>query len=311
MFSNNPKVASFYPTAKKTNHFNNYQNANFINQNVGNQNFANQTVNNELNFINNNYNSVSDSVELALITVNLNYPRFKSMNVHEVETYIKNMAINNAYDNKKYLLALNILLNEAKKMQQNLIIKQNIPQNEKSKINNNSIDFNNVAVIEPDEFNLDINSQMTTQITPQPNFFIKQDFTNQSNVSQPKFAIKQNRNLDLSTFHGNPFGVTKITNNNPVSSVRPINRMNDNLSNFNTSINNNDNTSNYQTATNFASDDFSDNFSNNFSQRSLSTSNIIKQGSFIQNTSTVFASGGKRRTSNLDVGSSNNYLSFQ
>jgi hypothetical protein len=302
MFSNNPKVASFYPTAKKTNHFNNYQNANFINQNLGNQN-----VNNEFNFINNN--SLSDSVELALITVNLNYPRFKSMNIYELETYIKNMAINNAYDNKKYFLALNILLNEAKKIQQSLIIKQNISQNEKSKIEpkiNNSIDFNNVAVIEPDEFNLDINSEINKP-TPQSNFFIKQDFTNQTNVSQPKFTIKQNRNLDLSTFHGNPFGVTKITNNNPVSSVRPINRTNENISNFNTTINNNDNSSYYETATNFASNDFSD----NFSQRSLTTSNIIKQDSFIQNPSTVFASGGKRRTSNLDVGSSNNYLTFQ
>jgi len=302
MFSNNPKVASFYPTAKKTNHFNNYQNANFINQNLGNQN-----VNNEFNFINNN--SLSDSVELALITVNLNYPRFKSMNMYELETYIKNMAINNAYDNKKYFLALNILLNEAKKIQQSLIIKQNISQNEKSKIEpkiNNSIDFNNVAVIEPDEFNLDINSEINKP-TPQSNFFIKQDFTNQTNVSQPKFTIKQNRNLDLSTFHGNPFGVTKITNNNPVSSVRPINRTNENISNFNTTINNNDNSSYYETATNFASNDFSD----NFSQRSLTTSNIIKQDSFIQNPSTVFASGGKRRTSNLDVGSSNNYLTFQ
>jgi hypothetical protein len=261
-----------------------------------------QTVNNELNFVNNNYNNlVSDSVELALITVNLNYPRFKSMNIHELETYIKNMTINNTYDNKKYLLALNILLNEAKKIQQGLIIKQNISQNEKSKINNDSIDFNNVAVIEPEEFNLDINSQMTTQTKPQTNFFIKQDFTNQTNVSQPKFTIKQNRNLDLSTFHGNPFGVTKITNNNTASSVRPISRMNDNISNFNTSINNNDNSSHYESATNYASDDFSDNFSNNFSQRSLTTNNIIKQGSFIQNPSSVFASGGKRRTSNLDV----------
>jgi hypothetical protein len=302
MFSNNPKVASFYPTAKKTNHFNNYQNANFINQNLGNQN-----LNNEFNSINNN-NSLSDSVELALITVNLNYPRFKSMNMYELETYIKNMTINNAYDNKKYFLALNILLNEAKKIQQSLVIKQNISQNEKSKIEpkiNNSIDFNNVAVIEPDEFNLDIKSEINKP-TPQTNFFIKQDFTNQTNVSQPKFAIKQNRNLDLSTFHGNPFGVTKITNNNPVSSVRPINRTNENISNFNTTINNNDNSSYYETATNFASNDFSD----NFSQRSLTTSNIIKQGSLIQNPST-FASGGKRRTSNLDVGSSNNYLTFQ
>lgn len=304
MFSNNPKVASFYPTAKKTNHFNNYQNANFINQNLGNQ-----TINNELNFINNNNNSMSDSVELALITVNLNYARFKSMNMYELETYIKNMTINNTYDNKKYFLALNILLNELKKIQQNLIIKQNISQNEKSKINNNSIDFNNVAVIEPDEFNLDINSQINHSVPPS-NFFIKQDFINQSNVSQPKLAIKQNRNLDLSTFHGNPYGVTKITNNNPASSVRPINKTNDNITNFNTTINNNDNSSYYETATNFVSDDFSNNFSNNFSQRSFTTSNIIKQGSFIQNPSTVFASGGKRRTSNLDVGSSNNYLSF-
>lgn len=302
MFSNNSKVASFYPTIKKTNHFNNNQNANFINQNLANG----------FNNFNNN-ETTSDSVELALITVNLNYARFKSMSIPELDNYVKTLAFNNSFDNKKYLLALNILLNEAQKIQHSLIIKQNIPQNEKSKIEskiNNSIDFNNVAVIEPDEFNLDINSEINKPV-PKSNFFIKQDIINQTNVSQPKFTIKQNRNLDLSTFHGNPFGITKITNNNPVSSVRPINRTNDNITNFNTTINNNDNSSYYETATNFASDDISDNFSNNFSQRTFTTNNIIKQGSFIQNPSTVFAGGGKRRSSNLDVGSSNNYLTFQ
>lgn len=300
MFSNNSKVASFYPTIKRTNHFNNNQNANFINQNLSNK----------FNNFNNN-DTTSDSVELALITVNLNYARFKSMSIPELDSYVKTLAFNNSFDNKKYLLALNILLNEAQKIQQNIVIKQDVKQNNQKtffekKTSDNSIDFNNVAVIEPDEFNLDINSEINKP-TPQSNFFIKQDFTNQTNVSQPKFAFKQNRNLDLSTFHGNPFGVTKITNNNPVSSVRPINRTNDNITNFNTTINNNDNSSYYETATNFASDDFSD----NFSQRTLTTSNIIKQGSFIQNPSSVFASGGKRRTSNLDVGSSNNYLTFQ
>lgn len=308
MFSNNPKIASFYPTAKRPTNF--YQNTNL----VGNNNIYN---NEKFNIFNKNEsNNISDSVELALITVNLSYARFKTMEREELENYIKTMAYNNGYDSKKYLLSLNILMGEFNKIQQSYIIRQDLykEQNKPKTALENTLmvqqkfNINELAVIEPDEFNLNI-PVIPINKTPTTNFIFKND-TNFDNLTQQSqnFSIKQNKNLDMSTYSGNPFGVTKITNNNPVSSVRPINQINKfNIDNSNTI--DKSNSLNTESLQNHNRNYYTDN--DNMTFNSQNTNNIIKQTSFIQNPSSVISSGGKRRTSNLDVGTSNNYIIIQ
>jgi hypothetical protein len=291
MFSNNQKIASFYPTGRK-NHNNNYK----FTQQTTSQNFVN-FINDNKNVGSNEY--ISESVELALITVNLSYARFKTMNMDELDNYVKTSSFDNSFNNRKYLLALNILLREKQRVQQTEIIKQEPLKNQKEKnvLNNNFNNFSQSLVYEPDEFKLDFNVFETD------NKKIFNINNNHQSVETPKFSIKQNKNLDLSTFNGNPHGIVKITNNNPANSVRPFHKLNETTANSDlTSIAENTEYTQYNEATNY----------DNYSQyQSQNTNSIIKQGSFIQNPATVFANGGRRRSSNLDVGSSNNFISFQ
>ena len=171
----------------------------------------------------------------------------------------------------------------------------------------NKIDLNHVAFVEPDEFNLDISSrQDNSSNTNASNIhasFINNtypDYTNnqayQQNQTQ-KFATKQNKSLEMSTYNGNPYGVVKFTNSKPANSVRPINSL--------TRTNN-------DLSTQFDNMSFSDNMTQMTHTTNMSyapsQNSIVKQTSFMQNPLAVQSNGGKRRSSNLDVGSSNNYV---
>jgi hypothetical protein len=300
MYSNNTKVASFYPTVKKPLN-------NFINQNFNSTNQINLNKGSSINNTNNNINNISDSVELALITVNLSYPRFKTMNHDELDNYIKTMAYNNNFESKKYILSLNILLNELNKIQQNNIAKQVIHMDEikpnanlEKRILVNNFDTSQMAFIEPDDFKLNIPITQTTSTISNTSFSIMNNAnsynTNSDNVTSQsqKFAIKQNKNLEMSTYNGNPYGIVKITNSQPGNSVRPFNYI---------SKTNNNNLSKHSFIDNTNDMSYTDNMTNTTNQNG-----IIKQSSFMQNPSSVMANGGKRRSSNLDVGSSNNYV---
>lgn len=294
MISNNTKVASFYPTAKK-------QLNNFLNPNLKTN--VNQNIINKGTTINSNTN-ISDSVELALITVNLSLPRFKSMNKDELDNYVKTLAYNNSFDSKKYMLSLNILLNEHNKQQQDNVLKQVIHMEEtkpvlEQKIIMNSYDARQMSYIEPDEFKLNISTSHTVQPIIQNPFSIMNNIKNDdsSNISQG-FSIKQNKNLEMSTYNGNPHGVVKIINSHAGNSLRPLNAMN---------RNNDNSTTNYSFVNNTQNDMSDMSYNDNFTNRT-NHNNIVKQTSFMQNPSTVMANGGKRRSSNLDVGTSNNYV---
>lgn len=289
MFSNNQKIASFYPTTKRNN---------FIPVQTNKQN----NVNNNFNLTRETQNNqMSDSLELALITVNLTYARFKLMDANEIDNYVKTMLFNNSYDSRKYQLALNILLEENNKLQKSYVIKQiSAAEQNKSKsmleekISFNKIDYSQIPVNIPDEFNLNISSIPTTPLPISTiNFGNNTNNDNTSQQTQP-FFIRQNKNLDLSTYSGNPLGITKITNNNPINSLRPINKLYDSST---TNVN-----------TTYMTDMTDLSFIDNSSVNSRISNSIIKQTSFNQNPSTVLANGGKRRSSNLDVGSSNNYV---
>ncbi|AYV80304.1 MAG: hypothetical protein Gaeavirus28_3 [Gaeavirus sp.] len=67
------------------------------------------------------YTQVDDSLELALLTLNLTHPRYKTMEKHELETYVRSLAFCSG-EQRKHLLALNILL---KDMSKSGFIKQN------------------------------------------------------------------------------------------------------------------------------------------------------------------------------------------
>lgn len=292
MISNN-KVSSFYPSAKKP--LNNFVNPNL--RIIGNQNLINKG-----HSINNNH--TNDSVELALITVNLSLPRFKSMNRGELDNYVKTMAYNNSFDSKKYMLSLNILLNEHDRLQQDNITKQIIHMEEtkpksamEQKVNLNNYDARQMAYIEPDEFKLNTQPQ---QIQPQNPFSIINIIKNDdsSNVTN-NFSIKQNKNLEMSTYSGNPFGIVKITNSQPGNSLRPLNSVS----------RNNDNSTKYSIVDNMTDMSYNDNLTNRTTMVNKTNQNsVVKQTSFTQNPSTVMANGGKKRSSNLDVGTSNNYV---
>lgn len=311
MFSNNTKISSFYPTNKRPNTHNNNSFTNNKN-NLSNNNINNLFINNQ--FLNYQNDSISSSVELALITVNLSYPRLKLMSVEELDNYVKTMAYNNSYDSKKYLLALNILTEEIEKKQNN-VIKQQLPNNQNKNnkdLQNNKINMNEVLYIEPEEFNLNTNfnsnnndylTNHTNQSKSNSVFFLNDTNTSENNY---KLFARQNKNLDMSTYSGNPLGTFKITNNEPFNSVRPINQFHKNdskylynqLNNDNDIIANNDNNNNFNSQFTFKNN-YSSNINNN---------NIIQQTSTLSNPQMFMTNGKNRRTSNLDVGSSNNYV---
>lgn len=288
MYSNNTKVASFYPAVKKPLN-------NFINPNLKT---TNQNNFNKGSPINNTGNNISESVELALITVNLSYTRFKSMNRDELDNYVKTMAYNNNFDSKKYILSLSILLTEMDKIQQNNIVKQIIHTDEpkktfEQKIIVNNYDVSQMAFIEPDEFKLNnsINQTPPTIASNTP-FTIMNNRNSDNMTSQTQqFSIKQNKNLEMSTYNGNPYGIVKITNSHPGNSVRPLNHV--------------------SKTNNMSMNSFIDNTNDMSYTDNMTTTRqngIIKQTSFTQNPSTLLANGAKKRSSNLDVGTSNNYV---
>lgn len=337
MFSNNSKVASFYPTNKRPI-------ANFHNHSLTNPVSAHT---NNISFINNqaiNYQdkSISDSVELALITINLSYVNFKSMNREELDNYVKNVAYNNNYESKKFLLALNILNAEIDKTHNNIIQQTpvNNSNNNKSHFDSqeNKINMNEVMCVEPDEFDLDTNMTNFDNSTcysheshPQTISFINNANNKNMINSGQQFIIKQNKNLNMSTYSGNPMGTFKITNNQPVNSLRPINQSHKNDFEI---VNQQDNISNISNMTasihlskpdinlNFASlhDDTSrqniisqHNHNSQYKHNSQygqtpNVNNIIQQTSTLSNPLMFQGNGGRKRTSNMDVGNSNNYL---
>lgn len=277
MFPNNTKTTSFYPI-KKSNHIN-FQNLNFNNTNYNFQNI----INNDNEYV------INDSVELALITLNLTYKQFKIMNYDDLDNYTKVVAGNHSFDNKKFYLAFNILANELYNLQQKQIIKQEVSREQTHIKNNPFINYNqNALVIEPDEFKLNLCSLTNTKPI---NKNIAQTQVHTQDNTQQQFNLQPKRNLDLSTYSGNPFGMPKITNNNYGNSIKPIYRLNEpknNLSNDKTSIatfNDNKSYTDYNT------------------MKTQTNNSIVRQSSFIQNPN-IFANGGKRRSSNLDVSSS-------
>jgi len=301
MFSNNTKISSFYPTIP-----NNF----FTKTNTTN---TTNTTNNDLSSIRNmplNFQdkTISDSVELALITINLSLAKFKSMNKDEVENYVKNIIYNNSFESKKYMLALNILINETDRTFNN-IIKQQLPNKNNNQSNlfnfnfqENKINLNDAICIEPDEFNL--NTDNTTKIdyntTKLDNNTFFNDNTNNSNQT---FFIKSNKNLEMSTFNGNPMGTFKITNSLPANSLRPINQTKK-------LFNQTDNTTNYSNTTKpiYLSDpNLPKKSSHQLTTNIKSNNNVILQTSHLANQNS-FSNNGKKRSSNMDISKSNDYI---
>jgi hypothetical protein len=323
MFTNNTKIASFYPTSKRPN------NSNYFNQLSNTSLTTTSNKNNNLTFLNNgeaiNFQdkTISPSIELALITINLSNGRFKSMSREELDNYVKTMAYNNSYDSRKYLLAFNILNAEIDKIHNHIIIQQpSLNKNtiEKSKLeknmSNNRINMNEMICIEPDEFKLNTfsNGEKSdyTSMTSNSNYYLNSQSvpmkSNHSIINQnfdSKLASKQNKNMDMSTYNGNPMGLFRITNNNPGNSVRPINPIIkqdfDNTSCL-TNINHQDNTSSVNNIYNQSQN------LTQYSKQAINHNNIIQQSSIITNGNNFQTNGGRRRTSNLDVGNSNNYV---
>jgi hypothetical protein len=273
MISNN-RVASFYPSTKKMS---------FTSVNPT-QKITNQGIFYKGQAINEQY--TNDSVELALITVNLSSARFRTMTSNSLEVYIKTMAYNNSFDSKKYLLALNILLNELGRIQQGNVSK-NFIQMEHTKptsileqnIMTDKIDFNNISYVEPDEFKLNFPSNKTTTNHTEQTIYNISNNTNVNNNQNQQLFFKNNKNLEMSSYSGNPSGIVKIINSKPGNSLRPFNQVS------------RDNTTQHS-----------------FSNSNSTHNNVINQSSFRQNTSSVIGNGGKQRSSNLDVSTSKNYL---
>lgn len=310
MYSNNQKISSFYPTSKKTsNTYNSANSSRIKNTILSNQNpniniQSNQPTNTTINFVEKN---ISDSTQLALLTVNLTWQRLKSMELFELENYIKTLAYNNSFDSKKYLLALNILTQELILIKNQItnflpIQKDSAPKNNNQETNK-KINMNEILCIEPDEFNLDINLSKTKFHFDQSNQLnqstqsnqlnqFNQQFDNMTNSNNSrKSNFNMNRSLDMGSLTGNPFGSVKINNhtaNNPMVN-NPKNTENFNMDNYSmNSYSVHDLHSNFYTN--------SDNFSSNSIIRQ--TSPIAKTNNFSMN----------RRSSNLSVGNSNNYL---
>jgi hypothetical protein len=304
MFTNNSKIASFYPTSKRPN------NSNYFNQFSNTSLTSPSTTNNNLTFLNNGEaiifqdKTISPSIELALITVNLSNGRFKSMSREELDSYVKTVAYNNSHDSRKYLLALNILNAEIDKNQNHIIIQQSslnkntIEKSHLETMNTNRIHMNENICIEPDEFKLNTFSNSN-----------KSDFTcmssNYNSNLNSKFASNQHKNMDMSTYNGNPMGLFKITNNNPGNSVRPINQIIkqdfDNTSCL-TNINHQDNTSSVNNIYNQSQN------LTQYPKQAINNNNIIQQSTIMTNPNNFQTNSGRRRTSNLDVGNSDNYV---
>lgn len=335
MFTNNSKIASFYPTSKRPN------NSNYFNQ-FSNTSLTNpSTTNNNLTFLNNgepiNFQdkTISPSIELALITINLSNGRFKSMSREELDNYVKMTAYNNSNDSRKYLLALNILNTEIENNQNHIIIQQpSLKKNtidkshlEKTMSNNriNMNNMNNMICIEPDEFKLNIISNSDkSDCTSNSNYYLNSQSvpmtTDNSIFNQnfnSKLASKQNKNMDMSTYNGNPMGLFRITNNNPGNSVRPINPIIkqdfDNESCL-TNANHRDNTCNTSNTSNISYASSVNNIYNQsqnltqYSKQAINHNNIIQQSTIMTNPNNFQTNGGRRRTSNLDFGNSDNYV---
>jgi hypothetical protein len=336
MHSNNSKIASFYPSQKRP------SNQNLFNNNLGNSVGIFPNNNDKGLFINNhpiNYHddTISDSLELALITVNLSYIRFKSMNKEELDNYVKTTAYYNSHDSKKYLLALNILNSEIDKTKNNLIIKQQpTNQNKNNKSQNysfeNKINMNDMICVEPDEFNLNtgamhidnisIINQSKLQSTSFNDTHNSQNLGNSYNTnihdSNQKFPFKQNKNLDMSTYNGNPLGTFKITNNLPMNSLRPINQLNKQNTQF-TNREDNSNTSNqinensqFNSYNSYIThNSHNPNYDYSYENSTLNRNGIIRQTSTLSNSSMFQGNNnGRKRTSNLDVSNSNNYITI-
>jgi len=242
--------------------------------------------------------SITSSVELALITVNLSWVKFKSMTRHELEVYVKAFAYNNSFESKKYLLALDILFTEMDKTHNN-IIKQILPINksqpEKSyleKAMGNKINLSETICIESDDFNL---------LTKPNNNFQTNGFLTQANNNLSVTNNGHNsfdtysKNLDMSTYTGNPFNMTKITNSLKTVN-QPKNNFTENYSDNSVPQTIMHNGQQYQ-------------LQNNTNQVSQ-PNNIIQQTSLLSSQTNVQFNGGRRRTSNMDVGNSNNYVTI-
>jgi hypothetical protein len=146
--------------------------------------------------------------------------------------------------------------------------------------------MNEIICIEPDEFNLNINNNSCNS-TSDNSFQLKQthNIFDNSNTERSNFTENKNRqNLHLSTYSGNPYGISKITYSEPFNSIKPLNQ-NNNRNNY---INNQDNNTN----------------TNNFNK--FGNNNIIQQTSKLSNQNLFQNNGGRRRTNNLDISSSNN-----
>jgi hypothetical protein len=345
MYSNNQKISSFYPNSKKnpnsqwtknipqTNPIPNI-NPNPTN-NSGSNSGSNLGSNSIINFSEKN---ISDSVQLALITVNLTWQRFKSMELYEMENYVKTLAYNNSFESKKYLLALNILsqeLSQIKNQITNFLLTQSkTPSKDNNTYNtyntfnserSNKINMNEILCIQPDEFNLDINtynkSSRFSQMTFDDNSHLThldtcEKFNNGSKYNNFKKTIP-NRNPDMN-FSGNPFDSVKITNSNK----NFINVVSDNnsLSSFTSVISNNQNHSNlnnHDLHTNFYTWDNSSRITNNHMENMSQLSqtnhkNDLISNSIIRQTNPIAKSNifnvGNKRLSNLNVGNSNNYV---
>lgn len=274
--------------------------------------------------------SISSAVELALITVNLSWVKFKSMNKYELEVYVKTAAYNNSYESKKYLLALDILNTEMDKTHNN-VIKQSLPLNkpqpEKSflekAMGNNRININETICIESDDFNL-----LTKPINNFSSGFLTQNnlssgiqndnqtqySTNTQNSNfNPSLGITHNKNLDMATYSGNPFGTTKIINGYVGNSVKPKNYENKNVQIQQIQQTQQTQQTPPQSIMHNGRQYYLDNQSmqsmgNMQVVPNMQNNNIIQQTSFISSQSNAQFNGGRRRTSNMDVGSSNNYV---
>jgi hypothetical protein len=199
MFTNNQKISSFYPTIKRPNNNSfNYNSPPIVN--------VNKTFSISNKPDTNNEPILSDSVRLALYTVNLTFARFKTMDLNELEFHVKTMIFNNNLESTKYSLALNILKSEMNKSQIQIIHQQSFNNTNKSQIkhiSDNKININDSIFIEPDEFNLDLCSTDNYTSNTQSSF-----------KNNDSFSIKQhsNNNLNNNTSQKMPIPIKGIIN---------------------------------------------------------------------------------------------------
>ena len=150
---------------------------------------------------------LNESIELALLTVNLSWNRFKSFSKEDLDLYVKSVAYNSG-ENRKYLLALKILNDELNKYC-NPVIKQSI-QNQKSNMTDTNIYTTNPICVEPDEFKLNIlscnNQNMnnscnkmlnSVQSVPMNNSFNQQNMRNDNMSRMSMGNGSGKRNLDI------------------------------------------------------------------------------------------------------------------